>query len=68
MNICVGVWCDGLLMLLNVLGKKFGIVGFGKIGEKCVCCVVGFDIEIGYYNWLEKFVLYCYFDWVDVFV
>ena len=47
----------------NVSGKKLGIVGLGKIGEKRRAA--GFDIEIGYHNRSEKNVPYRYFDRVD---
>ncbi|WP_175780337.1 2-hydroxyacid dehydrogenase [Burkholderia cenocepacia] len=60
-----GVWRDGLSMPPNVSGKKLGIVGLGKIGEKCARRAAGFDIEIGYHNRSEKPVPYRYFDRVD---
>ncbi|MFP3632901.1 NAD(P)-dependent oxidoreductase, partial [Burkholderia sp. SIMBA_045] len=45
-----GVWRDALQMPPNVSGKKLGIVGLGRIGEKCARRAAGFDIEIGYHN------------------
>ncbi|VWC28146.1 2-hydroxyacid dehydrogenase [Burkholderia metallica] len=60
-----GVWREGLPMPPNVSGKKLGIVGLGKIGEKCARRAAGFDIEIGYHNRSEKPVPYRYFDRVD---
>ncbi|AKM38498.1 2-hydroxyacid dehydrogenase [Burkholderia contaminans] len=60
-----GVWRDGLAMPPNVSGKKLGVVGLGKIGEKCARRAAGFDIEIGYHNRSEKKVPYRYFDRVD---
>ena len=46
-------------------GLKLGLVGLGKIGEKCARRAAGFDIEIGYHNRSEKKVPYRYFDRVD---
>ncbi|AIO34998.1 D-isomer specific 2-hydroxyacid dehydrogenase, NAD binding domain protein [Burkholderia cenocepacia] len=60
-----GVWRDGLPMPPNVSGKKLGIVGLGKIGEKCARRAAGFDIEIGYHNRSSKDVPYRYFDRLD---
>ncbi|KWF94719.1 hydroxyacid dehydrogenase [Burkholderia diffusa] len=60
-----GVWRDALQMPPNVSGKKLGIVGLGKIGEKCARRAAGFDIEIGYHNRSAKDVPYRYFDRVD---
>ncbi|MCW3505130.1 2-hydroxyacid dehydrogenase [Burkholderia cenocepacia] len=60
-----GVWRDGLSMPPNVSGKKLGIVGLGKIGEKCARRAAGFDIKIGYHNRSEKPVPHRYFDRVD---
>ncbi|KAG8150661.1 2-hydroxyacid dehydrogenase [Burkholderia catarinensis] len=60
-----GVWRDGLQMPPNVSGKKLGIVGLGKIGEKCARRAAGFDIEIGYHNRSAKPVPYRYFDRLD---
>ncbi|CAB3769922.1 hydroxyacid dehydrogenase [Burkholderia puraquae] len=60
-----GVWRDELPMPPNVSGKRLGIVGLGKIGEKCARRAAGFDIEIGYHNRSEKNVPYRYFDRVD---
>ncbi|WP_176040478.1 2-hydroxyacid dehydrogenase [Burkholderia stabilis] len=60
-----GVWRDGLPMPPNVSGKKLGIVGLGKIGEKCARRAAGFDIEIGYHNRTAKNVPYRYFDRLD---
>lgn len=74
--ICNGVWCDDILLQFGVCGKCLGIVGLGIIGMQIVCCVVGFDMQIGYYNCkLCDGVLYCYFDvfkdmveWVDFLI
>ncbi|WP_432207835.1 NAD(P)-dependent oxidoreductase [Burkholderia pyrrocinia] len=55
----------GLPMPPNVSGKKLGIVGLGKIGEKCARRAAGFDIEIGYHNRSAKPVPYRYFDRLD---
>ncbi|AKM03171.1 2-hydroxyacid dehydrogenase [Burkholderia pyrrocinia] len=60
-----GVWREGLPMPPNVSGKKLGIVGLGKIGEKCARRAAGFDIEIGYHNRSAKPVPYRYFDRLD---
>ncbi|TDA45986.1 2-hydroxyacid dehydrogenase [Burkholderia pyrrocinia] len=60
-----GVWREGLPMPPNVSGKKLGIVGLGKIGEKCARRAAGFDIEIGYHNRSAKDVPYRYFDRLD---
>lgn len=60
-----GVWREGLPMPPNVSGKKLGIVGLGKIGEKCARRAAGFDIEIGYHNRTAKNVPYRYFDRLD---
>lgn len=60
-----GVWREGLPMPPNVSGKKLGIVGLGKIGEKCARRAAGFDIEIGYHNRTAKNVSYRYFDRLD---
>ncbi|WP_217590229.1 2-hydroxyacid dehydrogenase [Burkholderia sp. GbtcB21] len=60
-----GVWREGLPMPPNVSGKKLGIVGLGKIGEKCARRAAGFDIEIGYHNRSVKDVPYRYFDRLD---
>jgi len=60
-----GVWRDALPMPPNVSGKKLGIVGLGKIGEKCARRAAGFDIEIGYHNRSEKDVPYRYFERVE---
>ncbi|MCA3824424.1 MAG: 2-hydroxyacid dehydrogenase, partial [Burkholderia sp.] len=57
--------CEGLPMPPNESGKKLGIVGLVKIGEKCARRAAGFDIEIGYHNRSEKNVPYRYFDRVD---
>ncbi|WP_321792086.1 2-hydroxyacid dehydrogenase [Burkholderia pyrrocinia] len=61
-----GVWREGLPMPPNVSGKKLGIVGLGKIGEKCARRAAGFDIEVGYHNRSAKDVPYRYFDRLDV--
>ncbi|RDJ99891.1 2-hydroxyacid dehydrogenase [Paraburkholderia lacunae] len=45
-----GVWRDALPMHPNVSGKRLGIVGLGKIGEKVARRGAGFDMEIGYHN------------------
>lgn len=60
-----GVWREGLPMPPNVSGKKLGIVGLGKIGEKCARRAAGFDIEIGYHNRSAKPAPYRYFDRLD---
>ncbi|WP_175943973.1 2-hydroxyacid dehydrogenase [Burkholderia pyrrocinia] len=60
-----GIWREGLPMPPNVSGKKLGIVGLGKIGEKCARRAAGFDIEIGYHNRSAKDVPYRYFDRLD---
>ncbi|NTY38185.1 2-hydroxyacid dehydrogenase [Burkholderia diffusa] len=60
-----GVWREGLPMPPNVSGKRLGIVGLGKIGEKCARRAAGFDIEIGYHNRSAKDVPYRYFDRLD---
>ncbi|WP_338640445.1 2-hydroxyacid dehydrogenase [Burkholderia pyrrocinia] len=60
-----GVWREGLPMPPNVSGKRLGIVGLGKIGEKCARRAAGFDIEIGYHNRSAKPVPYRYFDRLD---
>lgn len=60
-----GVWREGLPMPPNVSGKKLGIVGLGKIGEKCARRAAGFDIEIGYHNRSAKDVPYRFFDRLD---
>ncbi|UVE69070.1 2-hydroxyacid dehydrogenase [Burkholderia pyrrocinia] len=60
-----GEWREGLPMPPNVSGKKLGIVGLGKIGEKCARRAAGFDIEIGYHNRSAKDVPYRYFDRLD---
>ncbi|RQR26011.1 2-hydroxyacid dehydrogenase [Burkholderia sp. Bp9143] len=61
-----GVWRDALQMPPNVSGKRLGIVGLGKIGEKCARRAAGFDIEIGYHNRAPKDgVSYRYFDRID---
>ncbi|HDR9010967.1 TPA: 2-hydroxyacid dehydrogenase [Burkholderia vietnamiensis] len=60
-----GVWRDALQMPPNVSGKKLGIVGLGRIGEKCARRAAGFDIEIGYHNRSRKEVRYRYFDRID---
>lgn len=61
-----GVWRDALPMQPNVSGKKLGIVGLGKIGEKCARRAAGFDLEIGYHNRAPREgVAYRYFDRLD---
>jgi D-3-phosphoglycerate dehydrogenase len=45
-----GVWRDTLPLRPNVSGKRLGIVGLGKIGEKIARRGAGFDMEIGYHN------------------
>lgn len=58
-----GVWREGLPMPPNVSGKKLGIVGLGKIGEKCARRAAGFDIEVGYHSRSRKDAApYRYFD------
>ncbi|PRG05618.1 hydroxyacid dehydrogenase [Burkholderia ambifaria] len=62
-----GVWREGLPMPPNVSGKKLGIVGLGKIGEKCARRAAGFDIEVGYHSRSPKDAApYRYFDRLDV--
>lgn len=61
-----GVWRDALPMQPNVSGKKLGIVGLGKIGEKCARRAAGLDLEIGYHNRAPREgVAYRYFDRLD---
>ncbi|UEP24263.1 2-hydroxyacid dehydrogenase [Burkholderia ambifaria] len=61
-----GVWREGLPMSPNVSGKKLGIVGLGKIGEKCARRAAGFDIEVGYHSRSPKDAApYRYFDRLD---
>nr|WP_057927581.1 2-hydroxyacid dehydrogenase [Burkholderia ambifaria] len=60
-----GIWREGLPMPPNVSGKRLGIVGLGKIGEKCARRAAGFDIETGYHNRSAKDVPYRYFERVD---
>ncbi|MBU9132401.1 2-hydroxyacid dehydrogenase [Burkholderia multivorans] len=60
-----GVWRDALPMPPNVSGKRLGIVGLGRIGEKCARRAAGFDIEIGYHNRAAKQVPYRYFERLD---
>lgn len=49
----------------QVTGKRLGIVGLGRIGEKCARRAAGFDIEIGYHNRAAKQVPYRYFERLD---
>ena len=65
-NTRAGVWREGLPMPPNVSGKKLGIVGLGKIGEKCARRAAGFDIEVGYHSRSRKDAApYRYFDRLD---
>jgi lactate dehydrogenase-like 2-hydroxyacid dehydrogenase len=45
-----GVWRDALPLRPTVSGKRLGIVGFGKIGQKVARRAAGFDMEVGYHN------------------
>ncbi|GAB7534830.1 2-hydroxyacid dehydrogenase [Burkholderia sp. 3C] len=45
-----GVWRDALPMEPNFSGKRLGIVGLGRIGEKVARRAAGFDLEVGYHN------------------
>ncbi|MEK6347381.1 MAG: 2-hydroxyacid dehydrogenase [Burkholderia sp.] len=45
-----GVWRDALPMQPNFSGKRLGIVGLGRIGEKVARRAAGFDLEVGYHN------------------
>lgn len=45
-----GVWRDALPMQPNFSGKRLGIVGLGRIGEKVARRAGGFDVEVGYHN------------------
>ncbi|MGU7774896.1 2-hydroxyacid dehydrogenase [Burkholderia sp. MR1-5-21] len=60
-----GIWRDAVPMPPNVSGKKLGIVGLGKIGEKFARRAAGFDLEIGYHNRTPKDAPYRYFDRLD---
>ena len=71
-----GVWRTAIPQPPNVSGKRMGIFGLGRIGEKIAKRALGFDMDIGYHNRNPKpespFV---YFDslqamaaWCDVLV
>lgn len=45
-----GLWRDALPLDPCVSGKRAGIVGLGRIGEKIARRVAAFDCEIGYYS------------------
>ncbi|RQQ04868.1 2-hydroxyacid dehydrogenase [Burkholderia stagnalis] len=61
-----GIWRDALPLPPNVSGKKLGIVGLGKIGEKFARRAAGFDLEIGYHNRTPRAgVTYRHFDRLD---
>ncbi|KWD58924.1 hydroxyacid dehydrogenase [Burkholderia ubonensis] len=61
-----GIWRDALPMPPNVSGRKLGIVGLGRIGEKIARRAAGFDLEIGYHNRAPKDgAPYRYFDRLD---
>lgn len=45
-----GVWRDALPMDMGVAGKRIGIVGLGRIGEKIARRGRAFDCEIGYHS------------------
>jgi D-3-phosphoglycerate dehydrogenase len=48
----IGKWHKQMGNLLN--GKKVGIVGFGRIGQKVAALMAGFGVEIAYYDVEEK--------------
>lgn len=58
-----GVWRDALPMQPNFSGKRLGIVGLGRIGEKVARRAAGFDLEVGYHNRRPREgATFCYFD------
>lgn len=81
--LCVGQWigvmCFDDWLGVDLYGKMLGILGMGCIGQVVVCCVVGFDMCVLYYNciclfevvecqcvvcWVDKVVLLCEFDYL----
>ncbi|MCY0388719.1 2-hydroxyacid dehydrogenase [Robbsia sp. Bb-Pol-6] len=45
-----GIWRDALPLDPSVSGKRAGIIGLGRIGEKIARRIGAFDCEIGYYS------------------
>lgn len=45
-----GIWRDAMPLDPGVSGKRTGIVGLGRIGEKIARRIGAFDCEIGYYS------------------
>lgn len=69
-----GSWLQGAFPLTTrVSGKKLGILGLGRIGEKVARRAAGFDMEIAYHNrgpragapWRFEADLLALADWAD---
>ena len=71
-----GVWRENLVMPQGVTGKRLGIVGLGRIGQKIALRAQAFEMQVGYYSRSAKpDVPWSYFErlealahWADVLV